>query len=271
MLVQDVMRRDVFTVHEDDSLSVAIQAMLKRGVRHAPVLRDQTVVGVLSDRNVLGHRARHGRDGSVREAMTADPYVADPYESLATAAATMATRKIGCLPVVDREKLVGIITTTDLLTALAQEEVPPPPVSVLKARHIMRTKLETARADDTLLDAAYRMLQRGIRHLPVIDGEQHLIGMLSERDVRARIGDPRELAEATRALGHLTESRVEQAMIREPFTAGPEASLDAIGRMLADERIGAVPVVDDDEKLLGIISYVDVLHAMFGSERAPES
>lgn len=124
MQVREVMRRDVFTLREDELLSETLRAMVQRGIRHAPVVRDGAVVGVLSDRNVLGHRARYGRDGKVSEAMIEEPHVIAPDVSVATASALMSTRKIGCLPVVEGSRLVGIITTTDLLTVLGQEEIP---------------------------------------------------------------------------------------------------------------------------------------------------
>lgn len=259
MLVKEVMHRDVLAVYENDMLRSALVAMLKRGVRHAPVLRDGQVVGILSERNVLGHRARHGRDGMVAEAMTEEPYVIDPETSLETASAIMSTHKIGCLPVVDSHSLVGIISTTDLATALAQAPVPTRVAGPARAKDVMQVEVQVIHPEDTLLDAAHPLLQVGIRHLPVVDGDRTLIGMFSDRDLRSVLGDPRRLLDRGKLQKHLEATRVSQIMTRDPSYVSRDASLDDISTLLVNQRVGALPVVDDDMKVVGIISYMDML------------
>lgn len=263
-LVGDVMQRDVYTVTEDERLDAVLREMLSRGIRHAPVVREARVVGVLTDRNLLGHRARFGRDGDVASAMTEEPFVTDPQASLPSASALMATHKIGCLPVVEAGKLVGIVTTTDLLTELAQEEIPQRPLRALKVRDVMQPKVVSVHEGDGLLDAAFRMFQYGVRHLPVLDGDKVLIGVLSDRDVRGRLGDLRPLVaqNETGALDRLRSVSVSEVMTREPVVARPNERLDHIADRLVDAHVGALPVVGEDSKLLGIVSYVDVLRAL---------
>jgi CBS domain-containing protein len=260
MLVRDVMQTDVWTVHEDESLYSVAVSMLQRGVRHATVVRDGSVVGVLSQRDVLAHRARFSRDGSVREAMTHPPYVTDPEESLAAASAKMSTHRLGCLPVVEAGRLVGIITSTDLLTAFAQDEVPRPVAR--RVKDVMQREVQVVHADDLLTDAVLRMLQNGIRHLPVVDGESALIGMLSDRDLRSAIGDLRRALEGDAALGALQSTRVRSVMSGQPYAVGPEQTLEETGRILVDQRVGALPVVDAQDKVIGMVSYIDVLRAL---------
>jgi CBS domain-containing protein len=259
MLVKEVMHRDVLSVHESDMLRGALVAMLQRGVRHAPVVRDGQVVGILSERNVLAHRARHGRDGMVVEAMTEEPYVVDPETSLETASAIMSTHKIGCLPVVDVGHLVGIISTTDLATALAQDPVPTSVARPARAQDVMQAEVQVIHPDDTLLDAGRRLLQVGIRHLPVVDGDRRLIGMFSDRDLRSVLGDPRRLLDRGKLQKHLEATRVSQIMTRDPSCVARDAPLDDISTLLVNQRVGALPVVDDDMKVVGIISYIDML------------
>lgn len=259
MLVAEIMQCDVLTLKEDDSLHVGLLSMLKRGVRHAPVMREGALVGILSERNALAHRATHGRDGSVAEAMMTDPYVTDPETSLEAASALMATHKIGCLPVVVRGKLVGIITRTDLLTAFAQDPVRRNGADVNQAKDVMQSQVQVARADDTLLDAAHRMLQNNIRHLPVIDGEGKLLGMLSDRDVRGALGDPKHLMDRAKLRGHFETLRVGQAMTPKPIAVSPGASIEEVSEKLVNHRLSALPVTDDHGKVVGVLSYIDLL------------
>ena len=124
--VRDVMSPHVRTVPEDADLEQALQQMTWCGIRHLVVLReDGAVAGVLSQRDVfermafqttalaLGHATR---DQTVRSAMRIPAETIGPDELAADAARRMAGRKFGCMPVVDGETLVGIVTATDLLS-----------------------------------------------------------------------------------------------------------------------------------------------------------
>lgn len=116
-----------------------------------------------------------------------------------------------------------------------------------------------ATVDDVapLGDAAAEMAAGGFRHVPVVDAEGRLVGMVSERDLRARLGtDLRGFASA--AGGALSE-RVTEVMTPDPIALPPHASLADALAVFADDRVGAVPVVDEAERLVGIVSYVDLL------------
>jgi acetoin utilization protein AcuB len=113
----------------------------------------------------------------------------------------------------------------------------------------------TAAADDSLLDAAARMSDRGVRHLPVVDGDRRIIGMLSDRDVRTAVGDVARGADTSLGRG----LRVADVMTRDAYVVGQNAPFADLVQLFIDQRIGAVPVVDERGHLVGIISYVDVL------------
>ena len=118
--VRDLMTTKLlFEVGENDSLAVAAHRMAWLGCRHLPVTRDHEVVGVLSERDLLAWksdgRALDGPEDRVGAAMATPPIVATPDESLGEAAARMIAARIGCLPVVLQGRLVGMLTSTDLL------------------------------------------------------------------------------------------------------------------------------------------------------------
>lgn len=126
------------------------------------------------------------------------------------------------------------------------------------ARMLMTREPVTAAADDNLFDAVARMTKRNVRHLPVVDGEQRVVGMLSDRDVRTQIGDAARPLRPTDANVRLRSMRVGDAMTRDPFVVRHDAPFAVVARVFTDQGVGAVPVVDDAERLVGIISYVDV-------------
>lgn len=109
----------------------------------------------------------------------------------------------------------------------------------------MSTDLVTIPATATL-DEAQRLLEhQHVRHLPVVDERGALAGMLSDRDLRgARAGT------------------VADAITGDLIVAGVDDELCDVARLMVEHRVGAVPVVDDRGRAVGIVSYVDALRAM---------
>src|SRR5690606_36429140 len=124
---------------------------------------------------------------------------------------------------------------------------------------LMIHKVEAAFSDDMLTDAAARMIARGIRHLPVVDGMMRVRGILSERDVREVTGRALLETEEAERSRYVQRLRVGDVMTPDPRTIHEYEPLGNAVRALVDDRFGALPVVDEDDRLRGILSYVDLL------------
>ncbi|HEX6242469.1 MAG TPA: CBS domain-containing protein, partial [Polyangiales bacterium] len=194
----------------------------------------------------------------------APPFVADPGMSVATASAVMSTHKIGCLPIMNGERLIGIVTRTDMLTFLAHERVPRAWPELCVA-DVMQSSPVTVHANESLAYAAVKMLRNGVRHLPVVDVANHVLGMLSDRDLRSAIGDPELLTDAAQAPLRLDQRTVGDVMTRIPAVVRPSDPLTHVAERLSEEQLGALIVIDEQLRLLGIVSYVDVLQAMLAT------
>jgi CBS domain-containing membrane protein len=131
--VKDVMSRDVRTVTRNDQLGVADKLMKDERIRHLPVIDESgDVCAVVSQRDLFrgallralgyGSRAEETmlRQVVVKEAMSAELHTTAPETPVAEAARVMIERGIGCLPVLDAGKLVGIVTETDFVRLVAQ-------------------------------------------------------------------------------------------------------------------------------------------------------
>lgn len=119
--VQDVMQPTVQTVAETDAAMEAYDRMRMKRIRHLVVMREGHPVGVISDRDLGGPRGEAiRRDHTVADLMTPHVTTAPPKTTLRQAANLMRGRTIGCLPVVDDGKLVGIVTTSDFLELLGR-------------------------------------------------------------------------------------------------------------------------------------------------------
>ncbi len=130
--VHHIMQDNVVTVAAGDVLSTVEDIMTLGGVRHMPVVCGGELVGVVSQRDILrvspSNLISLGSDErraflsavAVTDVMSSPPVVIPARATVEQAAQVMAERKIGCLPVVvDDERLVGLITETDLLRYLA--------------------------------------------------------------------------------------------------------------------------------------------------------
>jgi len=116
MLLRELMTSPVLTVTPGQTASDALASMRDENVRHAVVVLGSTIVGVVSDRDLggaWGGRARLHQ--SVADRMSGDPIVARPSMRVERAIRLVRERHIGCLPVVSKGKLVGIVTRSDLL------------------------------------------------------------------------------------------------------------------------------------------------------------
>ena len=105
-------------------------------------------------------------------------FTAQAEETLEAAADRMSWHQVSALPVLEGQRLVGIVTERDLTAALAEGA----DAEVTPVSDYMTPAPEVLRPDNELADAAHLMLELGIRHLPVVRSGQ-LIGVLSMRDV----------------------------------------------------------------------------------------
>lgn len=126
------MQRDVLRLAEDATLGVAEDVMRLGGVRHIPVVAGDRLVGIVSQRDLLRAAAstllaltqEHRRDWlgtiAVRDVMTSPVRTVTPAQPASDVVALLLEHRIGCLPVVEDGRLVGIVSETDCLRYLAR-------------------------------------------------------------------------------------------------------------------------------------------------------
>jgi CBS domain-containing protein len=135
--VADVMTTDLVTLHANDALATADDVMRLGRIRHLLVLDgDDMLVGVVSQRDLfhsgllkaLGYgthaKQRALETLAVKEAMHTELTTTTPATPLREAARLMTQKKVGCLPVLDSDKLVGILTEGDFVLLVAGDKPP---------------------------------------------------------------------------------------------------------------------------------------------------
>ena len=118
----------------------------------------------------------------VHEVMTDSPRCVTPDTSVSDAAVLMESEDIGSLPILDGERLAGMVTDRDIvIRAIAKGKDP----KGMHVRDIASDEVVTVHANDNLSDALQLMASRQVRRLPVVDENDRLVGVLAQADVAA--------------------------------------------------------------------------------------
>ena len=113
----------------------------------------------------------------------------------------------------------------------------------LRVEDLMTTAVIALDGTQLIKEAREEMRLAGIRHLPVIDRHEHVIGILSNRDV----------------LGAPQGGRVAEVMSRHVLTVRPQTPAHEAAALMLHHKIGSLPVVGDEEQLVGVITETDFL------------
>ena len=190
----------VATVHPSSILRAPDEEARRRG--RLELAADLTVVGELLVRErgaygqydrafSTGKRCRMGK--SVKDAMTSAVKTATPSQSLTDAARLMKQEDVGSVPVVDGERLIGMLTDRDIVVRGIADGSDP---HAIKVGDIASRDLVTVKPDDDLDDALRLMAQHQVRRLPVVEDGQ-LVGVVATADVAHEAKE--------KALGHVME------------------------------------------------------------------
>jgi len=126
----------------------------------------------------------------------------------------------------------------------------------------MTRKVITIGKDADILDAQEKMTENRIRHLPVVEGKDCLIGVVTDRDIRSAL--PYSMFKEPnygKAREKMISLTVGDIMTENPFSISPMDTIQDALLLIELKRVGAFPVVDENDKLVGIISVRDLLRA----------
>ena len=135
-------------------------------------------------------------------------------------------------------------------------------MSKLSVRDLMTDTIFALRADDDIQMARDLMDERNVRHVPVVDEDRHLVGLVSERDLlRSMYPSTSELPVGTQH-AVLQRVKVSAIMTRDVETVEPEDDLAAAAQVMLDNKYGCVPVVVEGGHVEGIITESDFVRCL---------
>jgi acetoin utilization protein AcuB len=237
--------------------------------------------------------------------VTRKPKCASPETPIQDATALMVENRIDSVPVLFENDLVGIVTATDVLKLVAKlhtigqqcgDKAQTGPrrrfvdllagnsdkavwalSSVLgTVKDIMTEQVITLEEQDDV-DRAMKVMQKGkFRHLPVVERQKKLVGIISDRDILRilpyRKGQRKPQSEVFRAElfdvephEPVVRQQVYRIMSRDVIHVQPDCGFYEVVKMLHEMKISCVPVVDEDKKLIGIVTVTDVMRGLLAA------
>lgn len=127
---------------------------------------------------------------------------------------------------------------------------------------MMKTDLVAVNPETKLSEARTLMMEGNFRHLPVVDGEGKLVGIVTDRDMRD--AHPSSLLDDEsyqKTLNKVMQHTISEIMTAEPITVAPYYTLQDTLLIIGKKKVGALPVVDEEGHLKGIMSTRDLLRA----------
>src|SRR6185312_4115420 len=214
MQLHEIMNTGVVTIDRAETASAASSRMKRRRIRHLVVMEDGSVVGIISERDLGGRTGSAVRGRKVRDLMTPDVVSAGPRTTLAEAVKLMLTHVIGSLPVLEGDRLVGMVTATDVLNELGRE-----------SRSRLKTPDEWRRAPfPAVLPKALKPIT-GRTKAPLIPAHIRVEGVHLSADRRADIR--RKMGTK---LGKFAPS-IERVSVRVKDVNGPRGGVDQLCRI----------------------------------------
>lgn len=138
-------------------------------------------------------------------------------------------------------------------------------------RDRMSSPAVTITPNTTLQDALNLMHEHRFRRLPVVDEKGRLVGIVSERDLLYASPPPATLLNGLELNHVLSKLQIEEVMTQDVITTTPDAFIEDAARLMVENKIGGLPIVDEDNHVVGVITETDVFRAFIEMYRAGHS
>lgn len=255
LLAKDIMQYGVICVGRDEPVCKAITLCLEKKLSALPVTHDDQLDGILSEKDVLQLLyEREYLPGRVGDYMSTDVVTYNIEDSIIDIHNCLVENPFRRVPIMYENRIAGIIARIDLLRVYKEyfRPVATAPrryqsLNELSAQEAMKCGLVTVHRDSSLYEAMDLLVKHQITGLPVVDGDMHLEGIITEKDLLDCVTLP-EAKDAT----------VDRYMTHYVVTFDRRASLHDVCECLIHHNFHRIPIVDGD-RLVGIISRSDIL------------
>ena len=271
MHIKDIMSSKVVVVDKDQNIHDALKLMKKHKVSRLPVVNtnhenERALVGIITEKDIalrLGS-SRYGNMAPshfyISTVMSPDPITLKSNENLGNAAKIMIENKIGGIPIVDNDDIVGIVTKTDFIKTCQGI-----PYNKMYIKDKMQTNVMTVSPEDRLVHARRILIDEDIGRLPVMSGDG-LEGILTAKDIASSMISFRKVVPDKYQAARIRNLLVEDIMTQNVRTIDEGATIADASTTMIDEDFSGIPVIDDTRKITGMITKTDLMNLIVESE-----
>jgi len=248
--VKDVMTRDPVYVSSNSIVTKARSIIRDYGYRALPVVDNGYLVGMVSRGDIL--RVTSSKTNvTVKGVMSDSVVTTSPNDDLFSTAKSLIDAGVRQLPVIQDNKLVGIISAMDILSSFVDHDYNPVKKSV---GDVMVTDVISCKPDDEVSKIWNSMYKKSLSGLPVLKTGE-VIGIVTSLDLMK--GSVRISKES----GKTRTAKVSKVMKTPALTTRPESSIINAAEFMVTKGVSRLPVVDEKKKLVGIVDVEDILRA----------
>ncbi|HJJ48406.1 MAG TPA: CBS domain-containing protein [Methanocorpusculum sp.] len=279
MLVKDYMTKDVVTVEIPSGRDDVLRILKRTGISGVPVIKAKTkeLLGIVTRKDLL----HTPEENQVAILMSSSPVIIGSKATLTEAAELMNEKNIRRLPVVDGKKLVGIISVSDIVGAVAKMK------DNRELRDGFISKKTVAVWEETPLCVVGKIMELAhVDAMPILNSENKLTGIISERDLirSSKIEDDVQTSDFstgtdddewtwesirdnhTLTFGiskvELPSRPVKDFMIKKVIAVPANAEVADCALKMKRGRVDQLPVIDKDGKLAGMLFDRDIVKAL---------
>jgi len=254
MKVKEIMTTKIITADKDDSLKHVLDLMKKYDITKIPVTEEKKFFGLVTDNVIaykLGSIRKRGITASRLHASSVTENavsVISSEEEVKNILKTVGEPGPTMLPVVEKGKLVGVVTKADLLPLVTNKN---------QLHSIMQKKVYTVSLNDRVIHARRIMITNNVARLPVLE-EKKLAGIISDIEIALAFASLKKSFSLGKQKHHLNELLVKDVMKSPVVWSNPSMSIYHAAQLMLNQNIGALPLLEND-KLVGMVTRTDLL------------
>jgi len=256
MEINQVMSRDVAKISPQETVASAAMTMAEKNISCIVAIDGENVTGILTETDLLKKTVVQGKDTrrtTVAQIMSSPVVTAPSDMSVLEAGNIMEVNKIKRLPILEGNKLVGIVTQTDLTHVLTSYGM------WRDISEIMSSDVYKVQRNATVAEAARVMASQNISSVVVTDAVR-VTGVLTERDLLKRVVALNKNPDKT---------KIEEVMSFPVFSIPPNYSVFSASRTMENKNVRRLVVIDGN-KLCGIVTQTDIFKAVKDKIQAEE-
>ena len=244
MQIKNLMSEDLITIDKDQNLSDALKLLRKHNVSRLPVTNNKELVGIISERDIankLGSSKYESMPASrlhISSVMVKDVITVPQSMQLDEVAKMMLDKGIGSVPVMDEDKMVGIVSKADFVTlavGIAFDKI--------TVKEIMSKDLTVVSPTERIVHARRQMIEARIGRVPVVDDDK-LVGMITSKDLMRAFIDFRKKVPEKYQKSQIKELLVEDIMSLNPTFVSKDMSITEVSNIIMETGFNGLPVVE---------------------------